>query len=358
DQVNAFQYPVINIDIGGGTTDIVMFQNKSPKFLTSIKFAGNTVFGDGYNKDISANNGFVTVFKSVVETFLDNNRNDLPELYGVFNQLNHPGRSTSSDMMAFFFSLEQNNELISKRLNFDFSDRVGSHEEFNIVFVVFFGAIIYHIAKIMNRLDCEMPRNICLSGNGSKIINLLDTDRNLTGVEKLSKLIFEEVYGRKYHKEGLSIIQGKEPKEATCRGGIKKLNNNMMSGDFDRIVLLGDEESTIVNTKSQNFEESFLKYQEITESHKTSTIEEINTFIDLLFSLNNRFDFEDYFDIDPSLFAKSKIELKKDLRANLNLGLSERIDESNQDKNIEESIFFYPLVNSLYRLTKVIAGDQ
>ena len=41
--------PVLSIDIGGGSTDIVFFVDKTPKFGTSFNFAGNGLWGDGFN---------------------------------------------------------------------------------------------------------------------------------------------------------------------------------------------------------------------------------------------------------------------------------------------------------------------
>jgi hypothetical protein len=55
----------LSIDIGGGSSDIAVFKNAStsPEFISSIKFAGNAIFGDGFPyggySNSSDNNGFV-----------------------------------------------------------------------------------------------------------------------------------------------------------------------------------------------------------------------------------------------------------------------------------------------------------
>ncbi len=356
--VKSQRYPVVNIDIGGGTTDIVLFEKDQPKFLTSIKFAGNAVFGDGYRNDISADNGFIRTFKPVVQTFLEHNQHALNSLKNVFEQLSEPGRSSSADLMAFFFSLEKNKDLEDKNLNFSFSDKVASHEEFNIIFIIFYGAIVYHIAKMMKALNCEMPRNICLSGNGSKIIKLLDASRKLKSVEKLSRLIFEKVYGTEYHAEGLTMVQGDRPKEATCKGGIRKLIDNKLSEDYDRIVLLGDGNNTLVNHSPNHYAAGSLKYQEVTDLIKASAIQETSRFIDLIMDLHNQFDFEDNFGISPSSLTTYRRELKRDIEDSMERGLIQRLDLSDPDKNIEETLFFYPLIASMYHLSQVIAEKK
>lgn len=353
--VKSQRYPVINIDIGGGTTDIVMFEKDQPKFLTSIKFAGNAVFGDGYRNDISADNGFIKTFKPRVQTFLQHNQHELNSLKNVFEQLSAPGRSSSADLMAFFFSLENNKDLEDKNLSFPFSDEVASHEEFNIIFIIFYGAIIYHIAKMMHKLGCEMPRNICLSGNGSKIVKLLDASSKLKSVEKLSRMIFEKVYKAEYHAEGLTMVQGEKPKEATCKGGIRKLIDNKLSDDYDRIVLLGDSDNTIINHSPNYYDRSSLKYQEVTDLIKSSAIQETSKFIDMILDLHSDFDFEDNFGVAPSNLTVYRRELKRDIEDSMERGLIQRLDLSDQDKNVEETLFFYPLIASMYHLSQVIA---
>ena len=50
--------PSVSVDIGGGTTDIMIYADGEPKLISSFKFAGNAIFGDGFNGNIKTN-GFV-----------------------------------------------------------------------------------------------------------------------------------------------------------------------------------------------------------------------------------------------------------------------------------------------------------
>lgn len=44
--VNAAYRPVVLMDIGGGTTDFAVYENNQPKLISSVRFAGNSIYGD------------------------------------------------------------------------------------------------------------------------------------------------------------------------------------------------------------------------------------------------------------------------------------------------------------------------
>ena len=64
----------LSIDIGGGSSDIAVFKNasNSPEFISSFKFAGNAIFGDGFPygayANSSDNNGFVKAYRNSIES--------------------------------------------------------------------------------------------------------------------------------------------------------------------------------------------------------------------------------------------------------------------------------------------------
>jgi hypothetical protein len=67
----AYDKPVACIDIGGGTTDIVIFKDNKPVYLTSFKYAANAVFGDGYGNS-PASNGFLQKYEPQLLNSLNN----------------------------------------------------------------------------------------------------------------------------------------------------------------------------------------------------------------------------------------------------------------------------------------------
>ena len=72
ENIVASDKPVVTIDIGGETSDIVIFQGKNPTLLTSIRFAANAIFGDAYGGS-PKNNGFVEKYKNVFASLLHDN---------------------------------------------------------------------------------------------------------------------------------------------------------------------------------------------------------------------------------------------------------------------------------------------
>ena len=54
---------LVNVDIGGGTTDIAFSSNGKVEYITSFKFAANSLFEDSFS-DINPNNGIVDWFKN------------------------------------------------------------------------------------------------------------------------------------------------------------------------------------------------------------------------------------------------------------------------------------------------------
>ena len=137
--------------------------------VTSFKFASNDLFESSL--DASLRNGIIDYFKKIVE----NKIKDIDELKKILDSNTKP-----SNIASFFFSLQENPaaaDLDKSVINFDSLLREDEH--FKIVFIIFYTAIIYHIAQILLLMGMPMPRHISFSGNGSKVLRVITSDSKL-----------------------------------------------------------------------------------------------------------------------------------------------------------------------------------
>lgn len=276
---SAADKPSVGIDIGGGTTDIVIFQNNQPSVLTSFRFAANAIFGDGFHGS-AAINGFIRRYGEEIGRLLRENKQN--ELLRVYNSIVEEQRS--QDIVAFFFSLEDNKNIKEQQIPLSFHSMLKEDEDFKIVFLVFYAAVVYHLAKLMLAKGLEMPRHILFSGRGSKVVNIADPSPNLSSLSKLTRLVFKHVYDAE--ADSIELEQYPEPKEITCKGGL--LSDVDVDIDQIKTVLLGSGDSILVP-------EQPFKYPEITDVTLLQVLDEVNEFMQLLFTIHTEFNFTHHF---------------------------------------------------------------
>ena len=336
--------PVVSIDIGGGTTDVVVFKSNKPLLLTSFKFAANTIFGDGFNEyGAASTNGLMIKYLEIYTSlFRANKRNHLVTL---LEQLK--ANNKSEDINAFLFSLENNSAISDKKL-FSYNHLLSVDEDFKILFIYFYSAIIYHIAELMKIKKIEFPKHLVFSGTGSKILSIISTDKNILGL--LSKKIFEGVYNQKYDSDGLTIETEKDmPKEVTCKGGL-------MSNPEDLVIDIQEIKAILTCVEAKGI--SKLTYESLDESTKAEITSYVKKFNIFFLSLGSEFSFTDYFSVSEKSLLIFKNELNKHLRDYLEEGLeyNKKLDEvTGDDREIEETLFFYPLVGVISNLSKYLA---
>jgi len=336
--------PVVSIDIGGGTTDIVIFKSGKPLILTSFKFAANTIFGDGFSEYGAANsNGIVRKYIPHYENLLTTNK--FYDLSSVLSAIKD--KNKAEDINAFFFSIENNPKIKDKRL-FSYNALLANDEDLKIIFVYFYCSIIYHIASLMKFKGIELPKHLIFSGTGSKILSIITTDSNI--LSNLSKLIFENVYGQKFDADGLSVETEKQmPKEVTCKGGL-------MVNPEDLILNVKDIKAVYNGTQISSDEN--LTYDKLGEDSKVSIVKEVTDFNLFFIKLNQQINFSDNFGISNKSWDIFKNEINKHLRDYLEEGLefNKKLDNVTDDKELEESLLFYPLIGSINNLSSQLAS--
>lgn len=330
--------PVVSIDIGGGTTDVVVFKQNKPLLMTSFKFAANAIFGDGFSEyGAASSNGLISKYFPYYENLLATNK--LYDLSKVLSSIKD--KNKTEDINAFFFSIENNPKIKDKKL-FSYNSLLANDEDLKIIFIYFYSAIIFHIADLMKKKQIELPKHIVFSGTGSKVLNVITTDLKI--LSKLSKTIFENVYGSKFDSDGLSIETEKEmPKEVTCKGGLM-LNAEDLAIDIRTIKAT----HTCLNDVDK------LTYDQLDETAKAKIANYVSEFNNFFFNLNAQYSFSDYFNVTTKSLEIFKDELSKHLRDYLEEGLeyNKKLDEiATDDKEIEETLFFYPIIGAINNLS-------
>jgi hypothetical protein len=335
--------PVVSIDIGGGTTDVVIFQKSVPLALTSFKFASNALFGDGFADYGSlGSNGIAEKYYSHFEELFSKNK--LYDLTKVLESIKE--KNKAEDINTFFFSVESNPKIKDKSL-FSYNAELKKDENLKILFLYFYSAIIYHIAQLMKANDIELPKHIVFSGTGSKVLSIITSD--LTILSDFSQLIFEEVYGKKYNEDELNITRENEmPKEVTCKGGLM-CDANDLAINVNKIKTI----FTCINGINT------LTYGDLNDNNKNEIVESVQQFNAIFFALDKKMKYSDSFTVAPQALSIFKNQVNKNVRDYLEEGIefNRKLDgDISSDKEIEESLFFYPLIGIINNLTKTLSG--
>jgi hypothetical protein len=346
---------LVTIDIGGGTTDIVISTNGSGKvdFITSFRFAANALFGDGYAENSRTKNGIVKQFVTDIKEELKRQINENDDLFRIFDEVYE--NKSSADMSSFLFSLRHNKKVRQAGENLaenaNLESKLLDDETQKITFIFFYSAIIYHLALLMRTKDLQMPDKIVFSGNGSKVISFFTSDADV--LRDYTKLIFEKIYGSSC-SGCLEIILQKNPKEATCKGGFF-VDSPEAFGDIHRkrIILHSNGSNAIIEQSDNQCTYAAI----VDEAYLNSTAEEAKKFIQFVFDLLPSFS------TWGCKINSSSIEIAKQvcctgnkLDIHTNNGWKQKQKDVERTEVIEETLFFYPLVGLLKDLSEAICN--
>lgn len=333
---------IVTIDIGGGTTDIVVADTNDVKCITSMRFAADAIFG---NSLIAIQNGSLNgIIKQFKDDFITK-LNGLDDLQKMLIAKTADNFGNSSEVASFLFSLSEN-ELVRNNMlqdKVDFNAALMRDSSQKIVFYIFFTAIMYHLANLMKSKELPVPTNIAFSGNGSKVISVLSPTKS--SLEVLTTAIFKIIYDKDIDNINL-IINSRNPKEATCKGGLF-LEKAPISISGAKSVLLGIDNHTIVSDQ---------KYSDA-QGYYNDIVREVKKFVDFItirlprvISLNSEFGIEnESIRLAVNCFNKDLVTY---IEKGVNLKLNTK-DVSKEDI-IEEPLFFYPIIGVINDLSEQI----
>lgn len=356
----------INCDIGGGTCDAYINYGSDDKDarIASFRFGGNVVFGDGYDTDKGKNNGFIAACRDAVETKLKEGESaDHRSAWDAYQQL--MSRSVSSEeVISFYLSL--GNRDLHKEVSFNFNDHIGLYKpQMKLVYLVYYAGIIYHLLQVTKSMGLkERPTDITFTGNGSRILQALATDRVLS---RIGNLLADEVCGEEVEvADQLRVKTFDKPKDYTSKGGLAMIKGKThLDTDFSppaNVVVLGTDAA--LSGKDMYFVDDLgsvqgeaPNYQQLQADpmYKEKTVAQVEEFIDKLFAINDKFSFKSNLEIDIKDIAAAKAEIKRDLEKGYFSGVEERVGEGHPTEIVTETLFFHPLRNVLYNLGRKLA---
>lgn len=332
----------INIDIGGGTTDVMFFMRKTQRYLsTSFKFAGNDIWGDGYNR-VEKDNGFIRHFKSTnKESQRTKERRD-----NILEKFLTDPNLTSEDVTSLLFRYDY---------YFGFSQSINLYApKLKLILFLHYSAIIFHIVQIMEQEQMDVPRYFTFTGKGSQYLNLMCGQANLT---KFTKLLFA-AYTQKAVPADFRVVLTNNPKQATANGATLFANTPVSEQiDKDKIDIVthwGND-----NQGQINFQKNITTAGEVKNNQifADSVLRNLQHFV------------ESTLDNQPiaSFMADYEItnlgEYKRFLTGENATQSGEMFDSfytlmqglSNKETDtISDTYFFWPLKDALYQLSKTI----
>lgn len=338
--VNAAFRPVVLMDIGGGTTDFAVYQKNIPVLISSVRFAGNSIYGDfpGFGMQM---NGFFNKYKESYAQKISTT--DISNLKRVFDAVVESG--ISADFVSFLYSLEKNSELRKRGISISFSGELKNDYSMKVVLLLFYVGEIYYLAHLFKEKGIGTPAYITISGTGSKVLDLIGGKRELEG---LAKVIFNDIVGDDGKIELKNVAN---PKEITCKGGLCMKNDDIV-GNSDELCCCFMASPSIEGKKN-------VKLADIGTSVTSEVINFYEGFVDYFFKLNGKFSFEKNFGVcNQRSFAEFRNILldhaREDLAAVIDARKSERDDP---DAELEDSLFFFPLAGGMNRLSYYISNN-
>ncbi len=204
------QDSVVNIDIGGGTTDVLLLNGLQPAATFSFRFAGDVLWGDPGQSGPDGqrqHNGLLYYY--VGRTAHAPVSREAAEARGVFVAALKNPRVGSADLVSLLFNFDE-------QLNF--SQHVREAKQMRVLLLVHYAAILYHVGQVCRAQGLrELPRHVTFSGKGSTYLRLLDLQPNLSTIKRLAQRVLEFASGLQVpHDFTLTLVDN--AKEATANG--------------------------------------------------------------------------------------------------------------------------------------------
>lgn len=350
----------INIDIGGGTTDFVIYTEGTSDYFSSIKFAGNDVWGGGipvFNEDSrqfdqAQTNGFVETWKKKKQAQIETVSEDSNFLY--FNAI-EARVGSASEKTNILFKYED--------LEFVKTLELERNRNLRLPMILHFSSILWYLCNILKSKKINDSHCITFTGKGSSYLDIIFNDKIQlqdyvkTFVTQFFKTTQSDPIEFSFNKsKGMVVEQVDEPKKVTARGAVYFETDDVRP--IEQVTYLQDFESGC--ELDEYNEANTLDEPEI----KEKVLSEVSLFMDFMLKKHKELDFLaitgianlDELESNFGIFEFIKVDGKKK-GIKLTNSFKKSYDLTKRlYQNDSSSRFFYPLKQTLYDLSITIAN--
>lgn len=201
---------MLNIDIGGGTTDMFLVRhldkngdrldNVSARYM-SVKFAADDLWGDGAaaRRNTVGQNGFCQYLSDKIRA----NGEDISRITQFVRK--------SSDVMAALFSNDS---------RFKTSVLIRQNQNLKSILLIHYTSILFAAGRLLNQFDAGIPKILSFTGMGSKYLSLISTDpKRLTA---FTADVLKQITGCEIPFGFTVDMHYKDAKEVTAKGALSK----------------------------------------------------------------------------------------------------------------------------------------
>ncbi|MFN0200478.1 MAG: hypothetical protein ACKVTZ_03105 [Bacteroidia bacterium] len=326
----------VNIDIGGGTSDLLFFAQKQNRYIsTSFRFAANDIWGDGFAQAKSGNrgpkdNGFVLFMHQKVTNNEIRFQDENVKMY-YDTCYNNPNFS-SSDVISFMFKYNK---------EFNLGQQISKHP-LRAVLVLHFAAIVYHVGQITELAGIDVPLYFIFTGRGSEYIRILGEE----DMKDFAKIMLKKAQTNQNTPipNNFKLLIAQNPKEATANGGVAKISDTSASMDI--------HPEPMIHAGIQLNEDEKTKEFLLTEADTliTRTLENFKRFLDILFDDREVKNF--LYEIELSLKPEDKDFLYHEAELSFEEMSHLLKEKQGGDERLPETMFFWCLKGILYKWSR------
>ena len=197
---------VVNIDIGGGTTDVLLLRGRQPEASLSFRFAGDVLWGDGAG-GARQQNGLLYYYVSRTAS-----KPVSQEAFAAREVVRAAleSKAGSADVVSLLFGFDK---------QLEFTRELRGAKYLRVLLLMHFAAVVYHVGQVCKARGVAVPRHLCFSGKGSTYLRLLDLNLDLSALTELARLVLEFAAGQAAPRDfRLTLVS--QPKEATANGAV------------------------------------------------------------------------------------------------------------------------------------------